>query len=267
MALAAIGRLPGTIEDRSIKIPMQRRRPDEQVMALRLDRAGQFDELSRRAARWAKDHAEELAESDPEMPAGIYNRAADNSRPLIAVAELAGGGWRDRAHKAAVELFGDVEDAVSVRVLLFGDLRELFRRAYSGVLFTREILAALHADETKPWPEWKNERPITDRQLAALLKEHKVKPTTVRRSGVTEKGYKLEWFEGAFARYLPALSVTASQSSNTAGSGPIRSVTPEPCVTPDVTNKFARTARDSAGCDAVTDAEGVCLEEELEWRR
>ena len=47
-------------------------------------------------------------------------------------------------------------------------------------------------------------RPITDRQLAALLKEHKIKPKTVRRGDVTEKGYRLEWFEDVFARYLPS---------------------------------------------------------------
>jgi hypothetical protein len=41
VVIAAIGDLPATIEDRSIKIPMRRRRPDEQVESLRLDRAGE----------------------------------------------------------------------------------------------------------------------------------------------------------------------------------------------------------------------------------
>ena len=266
VALAAIGHLPGTIEDRSVKIAMQRRRPDEHVIALRLDRTGMLDELARQAARWAEDNAEVLGEADPEMPARVYNRMADNFRPLFAVADLAGGKWPDRARKAAVELLGDGEDAASVKVLLLGDLRDLFVHEPSGVLFTREILAAFHRDETRPWPEWKNGRPITDRQLAALLKEHKIKPKTVRRGDVTEKGYRLEWFEDVFARYLPPPSVTASQTSDPAGFNPLRSVTPETDVTPDVTDKYGRTPRDSTDCDAVTDEERVCVEEEIEWR-
>ena len=52
MALAAIGRLPGTIEDRAIKIALRRRRRDEAVERMRLDRLGGLAPLARRAARW-----------------------------------------------------------------------------------------------------------------------------------------------------------------------------------------------------------------------
>jgi hypothetical protein len=55
IALAAIGRLPGTIEDRSIVIRLRRRRSDEPVESLRLDRAGPLDQLARKAARWAAE--------------------------------------------------------------------------------------------------------------------------------------------------------------------------------------------------------------------
>ena len=109
-------------------------------------------------------------------------------------------------------------------------------------------------------------RPITARQLAALLKEHKIKPKTVRRGDVTEKGYRLELFEDVFARYLSRPSVTASQTSDSAGFDTLRSVTPETDLTPDVTDEYGRRPRVSAGCDVVTDAERVSVEEELEWR-
>ena len=57
-----------------------------------------------------------------------------------------------------------------------------------NVLFTmREILPALHADETRPWSEWKNGKPITATQLAALLKPFKIEPRTVRRGAETDK--------------------------------------------------------------------------------
>jgi putative DNA primase/helicase len=237
VALAAIGHLPGTIEDRSIRIGMRRRRPDEKVESLRLDRAEHLERLACMAARWAADHAARLATADPAIPAGIVNRAADNWRPLLAVADLAGGGWPERGRGAAIGLSLNGEETVSAKVLLLADLRSLFDREPNGVLFTREVLAALHQDETRPWPEWKNGKPITDRQLAALLKEFKIVPRTVRRAAHTEKGYRLEWFEDIFARYLPPRSVTGSQMRESTGFEMLRSVTPAREATSDVTDR------------------------------
>jgi Protein of unknown function (DUF3631) len=45
------------------------------------------------AARWEADHGTALAVADPAMPAGILNRTADNWRPLLSIAYLAGGIW------------------------------------------------------------------------------------------------------------------------------------------------------------------------------
>jgi putative DNA primase/helicase len=262
VALAAIGHLHGTIEDRSITIRLHRRRQDEPVESLRLDRSGGLDELKSKAARWAADHRAALAEADPTAPVGIYNRAADNWRPLLAVAAVAGGQWPDRASDVAVTLTCDsAVDNETTRTMLLADLRELFNREPSGVLFTREILGAFHKDETRPWPEWKNGKPITDRQLATLLKPYKIQPRTVRRGSETEKGYKLAWFEDTFVRYLPPRSVTASQMKNSAGFGTIRSVTP----VLDVTDQRSGKASISAGCDGVTDQEPMSLDEVTVW--
>jgi putative DNA primase/helicase len=253
VALAAIGHLPGTVEDRSIKIAMRRRRPDECVEQLRDGRTQHLEKLASMAARWAVDHTAPLAEADPVMPAGIINRAADNWRPLLAVADIAGGAWPERARRAAIELSADGEDAMSAGVLLLADLRELFVSQPSGALFTREILKALHADETRPWPEWKNGKPITERQLAALVKPYKIRPKTVRRGAETEKGYRFDWFADAFASYLPPRSVTASQSSIRAALDSDPSVTGPAPVARDVTDHRSQKSRVSAPCDGVTD--------------
>ncbi|MGH6678881.1 MAG: DUF3631 domain-containing protein, partial [Bradyrhizobium sp.] len=251
VVIAAIGRLPGTIEDRSIVIPMRRRRPDESVTSLRLDRPTGLDALARRAARWAADNIISLGAADPEMPDAIYNRTADNWRPLIAVAGLAGDGWPGRARDAALELCAAADDDGSAGVMLLSDLRELFGCQPGGVLFTREILDALHADETRPWSEWRTDKPITARQLAALVRQYGVRPQTVRRGSQTDKGYERGWFRDAFERYLAPQSVTQSQPRISAGCGVMRSVTPAE----DVTDRTAKDASISAACDAVTDGE------------
>ncbi len=81
VAIAAIGALPGTIEDRSVIIQMRRRHPDERVARFRIDRVGAQHELGRKAARWAADSARALRDADPAVPTELNDRAADNWRP------------------------------------------------------------------------------------------------------------------------------------------------------------------------------------------
>jgi hypothetical protein len=69
---------------------MRRKRRDEGVEALRLDHATHLEKLASMAARFAKDHTTILAQADPAMPPGIYNRVADNWRPLLAIANAGG---------------------------------------------------------------------------------------------------------------------------------------------------------------------------------
>jgi len=253
VALAAIGHLPGTIEDRSLIVSLRRRRPDEPIKPLRGDRRDRREELARKAARWAAEHCGKLREADPEMPDGIHNRAADNWRPLLAIADLAGGEWPERARQAPTELRRGGEDSESARVLLLGDLRELFDAEPSGVLFTSEILSRLHARDDRPWPEWKAGKPITGRQVAALLRGLGI-PTknTVRRGAEHAKGYRREDLDDAFARYLPCpmgdrVTTRSNPQEIDVPMGDKR-VTRHPNVTPTELPK----ATESVACHSVT---------------
>ena len=89
-AIALIGRLPATLADRSVPIELRRRRPDEPIEPFRFDRTDHLDQLARKAARWALDNADRIRDADPVMPAGVFNRVADNWRPLLAIADAAG---------------------------------------------------------------------------------------------------------------------------------------------------------------------------------
>jgi hypothetical protein len=108
--------------------------PDEQVGSLRLDRVGVFVRIARIATRSARDHAATLSGADPEMPPLLYNRVADNWRPLFAVADAAGAEWPERARQAACKLIADgATDESSMRAMLLADLRQLFDAEPSGV--------------------------------------------------------------------------------------------------------------------------------------
>jgi putative DNA primase/helicase len=104
-AIALIGRLPTTLEDRSITIPMRRRAPEERRDTLLYDILFvELERLRRQAVRWALDHSERLGHLSVSPPRTPHDRAQDLWRPLLAIAEQAGGDWPDRARRAAVEL-------------------------------------------------------------------------------------------------------------------------------------------------------------------
>ena len=251
--LAGIGKLPDTVADRSIVIAMKRKRPDEKVRRLRARDGGEFHILARKATRWAADNVDVLKDADPEVPKQLNDRAADAWSPLFAIADLAGGAWPHRARKTALELSGGNEGTETTREMLLGDLRELFEAEKTGVLFSREILAALAKREDRPWSEWKAGKPITGRQLAALMKPLGITTNqTIRRGNDDDKGYRSEWFEDAFARYLPnrpSQSVTRSQVADSVAFGDFRSATRKEFVTDGIPKKPSV----SAGCDCVTD--------------
>jgi hypothetical protein len=91
-----IGKLPATLADRSITAELRRRLASEAVEPFRHDRTTHLDILARKAARWASDNADRVRGADPDIPAGIFNRVADNWRPLLAIADAAGGDWPER---------------------------------------------------------------------------------------------------------------------------------------------------------------------------
>jgi hypothetical protein len=162
-------------------------------------------ELARQAARWTQDHAASLTEADPVLPAGVINRIADNWRPLFAVAELAGDGWNDIAENTALTLIGGEPDENSIRVQLLSDIRAAFAvRSPVDRLTSEDLVAHLNSLEDRPWPEWgRKQQPISKTQVARLLKPLGISPGSIRLAdGQTPKGYKLEAFVDAFARYL-----------------------------------------------------------------
>ena len=109
VAIGIIGTLPDTLADRSIPVDLKRKLSSEVTESFRIDRVGYLEVLARKAARWAQDNAGEIAGADPEMPAGVHSRAADNWRPLFAIADAAGGEWPKRVRAAATQAAAESE--------------------------------------------------------------------------------------------------------------------------------------------------------------
>ena len=139
------------------------------------------------------------------MPGELHDRAADNWRPLLAIADLAGGEWPGRARHAALVMAGanEGEDG-SLRTLLLRDIRDLFTSRGVARLRSEEIVEALVQMEDRPWSEWGRGRsPMTTPALAKQLKPFKVKPRQFKHEGKKIRGYEFAELNEVFTRYLP----------------------------------------------------------------
>ena len=204
VAIALIGKLPDTLQDRSILIRMRRRLPSESIAQFRADRTDDLKILARKAARWANDNLETLRAMDPAMPPTITNRDADNWRPLLAIADAAGGEWPARARVIAETMTDKAKgDDQSLRTMLLEDIRSVFATKGVDKLSSAELVEALLAMKDRPWPELgRAAKPITQNKLAGLLKDFGIRPCNVWVGAKPLKGYGHGQFEDAFARYL-----------------------------------------------------------------
>lgn len=78
----------------------------------------------------------------PEVPEGLDHRARNIWKPLLAIAELAGGDWPEKARKAALALSAgrdDEDDSLSIELLR--DTRTVFTRARVEFLPREDLVA------------------------------------------------------------------------------------------------------------------------------
>lgn len=213
-AIAAIGALPGTIADRSIRIVMRRATQAERPQPIRgaTEREGAI--LARRAARWAADNAAVLHDRDPALPDGMTNREADNWRILFAIAEVAGGDWSTRLGKAAGALADADDGREGLGVALLRDVRTIFAEAApagktaADKLPTAEIVRRLTEMEDRPWPELSQGKALTAARFTRMVKPFGImrKQWRAENNGPRFWGFHVVDFNDAFSRYLPPAS-------------------------------------------------------------
>ena len=185
-------------------VGLQRKSQREKLCQITTEAERKFLKLSQKAARWARDNEAFLVDADPEMPDTLHDRAADNWRPLLAIADRAGPKWSRSARKAAVELAGiDPTQTMHVGELLLHDIRGLLNGAEKNAkLPSSKIVDALAAMEDRPWPGITRGRALTAPKLAQLLKPFGITPKLLRIGSEVCRGYIASDFEDAFGRYL-----------------------------------------------------------------
>jgi len=257
VALAGIRGLTPTLASRSIVIKLKRALKGEIRKRFDSRHTEKEAEINRKLARWAKDNFSLLQKSDPVMPPDLFNRQADNWRPLFSVAEIAGAEWTERTKVALVSLSGE-ESEDTAGIMLLEDIQALFKELDIDKITSKELVEHLAKIEERPWSEWgRSGKEISTRQVAKLLNPFGIKPETHRFGRVTNKGYELESFKDVFSRYLDDVSVTPSQPNDNEAFNEIEKVTDITDVTDravtDVTDTNSLKAFEDKDCYRVTD--------------
>ena len=202
---AGIGSLPDTVASRSIMIEMRRKLRSETVTPFRhravKAAAAPIVVALETCGQGAVPHLQKLT---PASIAGLGDRQNDIAEPLLAITELAGGGWRQSLTEALLAVYtsSGAEDA-STGATLLRDVRSIFDERSTDKIPSKDLAEYLSGIEGRPWAEWSHGRAISPNQLARVLKRFGIFPLTIRTTDGTPKGYRRADFEDAWARYCP----------------------------------------------------------------
>lgn len=198
---SGIGSLADTIEDRAFIISMRRKKKGETVERLR-ERV-RFEDIRRKCARFVADNTEAIRNADPSIPPSLNDRAADNWAPLLTLADLAGGEWPQRARAAALRMAdgGEIQDTGAK---LLADIEIIFEQDKVDRFASTDLCDRLAEHEPDSWGRYgRTGKPISQCQLANLLRGFQIAPDSIRFDAGTLKGYHKAQFSDAITRYLP----------------------------------------------------------------
>ncbi len=201
--IAMIGRCPETLADRSIRITMQRKLPEERCESLE-----NLSGLNIRAKclRYAMDNSVAVKEHARVRLGGINDRAADTFEPLAVLAHLAGSGWPQRLAESLEMLYEDHHEPAAVPSLLL-DVFEILSEFEEGKLFTRDLVASLNAQFRQDGSAVERAGELRNTDLLLYLADYGIFPETVRIGTEVNKGIKFEELLDVLNRYVPRSAV------------------------------------------------------------
>jgi len=202
--ISSLTKLPDTIADRSIVVEMSRKTAVEKVLRKSITFYDDSQILRRKLLRWGLDAMPELQKTEINLPNLGNDRMTDNWLPLATIAYLLYEDWYNKAIEAMRELSGyhiDADDSANIMAL--EDIRHVFTEQQVDRLSSEEIVNHLIALDDRPWPEWRQGKPLTKNGLARLLKPFSIKTKKIRFPQGSLQGYRLDQFSESFYRYLP----------------------------------------------------------------
>lgn len=201
--IALIGRLPETMQDRTIPVQLRRKRSSESVESIREASDAELNIIKSKIQRWTDDNAAHLVMTRPVLDGITNDRVIDNWEPLLAIAKRMGDQCLAAATAAAISTSSAQSENRSVAEELLADVQNAFESACAESLTSTRLIELICIDEEKPWATYARGRAINARQVAGLLAVFGIASKNLRMSATSVlKGYEYASFADAFERYL-----------------------------------------------------------------
>jgi hypothetical protein len=210
IAIAAIGLLPLPLMSRSIVIQMTRCNDPERLQPFHSADTQEIDFIYSHIWQWVHNTNTKIS-LDPEMPAGIRGRLADNWRPLLAIADACSPAWGAEA-RAAYVAFSKEHQEEDRSVMLLQDIRQVFDATMLEQIASKQLVRALLELEGSPWTEWtgirddQQPRKLTQAALANTLRPFRIHPQLLwpkprKTTSRCFRGYTRQQFERDWRAY------------------------------------------------------------------
>lgn len=200
VVLVGIDLVVPTLESRSIIIPIDRKKEDGSEATIEWhndeEPVAELEILHNRLAKWAEQNRDLLKITKPERISELHNRAWDNARVMLTIAQVAGGDWPEQARAGILALYKRRRQTVPASELLLGDIGKILAGALKGeslFIQTSELLAELHKIE-----RWED---LTGKGLSEILRPFEIYSREKRVGKQVPRGYNRADFAEAVARY------------------------------------------------------------------
>jgi hypothetical protein len=193
MALGKIGGLPDVaLRSRAIVIRMHPATPEEAAQLSQRAKGTVGENIKPLLTKVLALHCSDIAAAKPAVPSQLINRAADKWRPLLAIADVAGGEWPSRALDAAVELESEEEERPDHLTLLCQVVAATQEWPHD-VIFSQEL------DQKLRKTGWGGS---SSKKRGNLLRSVGLKAERYWRDDKQLRGYRIADIRAAAAKYL-----------------------------------------------------------------
>ncbi len=206
-ALTGIGKVPKTTADRCLHIRMTRKIKSDETSKFRMRLVKPVSEPLRKQLEAVMIAiAPQLATAEVDFPKEFDGRDEDNTEPLLAIADAAGGEWPEKARDAVVGVCAK-EKAIATNEQLLSCVRNVILTKDVSKISTLELLQGL-IDEDGPWAGWwendvkRGSTQGPSNKLSKILGEFGIKSHNLRFGSDQKKGYLRADFIEPWSRYL-----------------------------------------------------------------
>jgi|GEM_PF-1177873 len=254
--IAMIGKPAGTWIDRSIHIRMERKTGDIRIAKRPSGFYEAMRPLRQKLLKWA---CSDLVPFEKNYNL-TNDRAVDNWKPLLEIANSLNNEWLLKAEKAMIDMENDnsIEDSLNVELLK--DIEQYFEKEEANKVFSKSLVNYLCKLEERPWADLRRGNGLTQNILARMLKPFDIVSKTIRIEADRAKGYELSQFKKTFKQYLPPY-----QKRDTVTMAPYIEKSAKQSVTQDnlVTDRNTKKVASQQGCHVVTDRNDECTDNKI----